>query len=582
MLLATSGASAPGAVSARLLTSACEALLARLDRHPAEPRLDVRFYNTTQEFKYVPPQRWSKWPFVDLEAEEESGVVHSAPPGPMAAVVATRTTETSVEVQWDEYALRPEIEYDGCDAYNIETCKLCPIDGASPWQRVYKGMRRSYVLRGLDRYADVLVRVRAVNRKGPGPWSATRRFGVLVPPRPQPVELSEIPAEWWGIDIEDQLRQAKLVDGTAGHQEQMERLFDTMHEHRSAMKLAYRYYTLVGASGAKDGSEGAGLLSATQFLNFARALDAFDGRSTPTKDIDLIFKRSTRGIDLAGAGAAGGAPPSSSIAAVAFRGMAAASAEAAAAADADVDGGEGEGDDGSACARPSPPLSKEWRKARDASRALNVFRKGATGTMMAQHQFVGGLLRLASERYPTIPTISGRLHELCCRFVTGHVYEELDLLNDAFSVLMGKQPLQAALKKHRQSLERIFVYYAAQDVSLGAEKCTMNLKELMLLCEDGALIDSNCGMREVVHAFAHVNIEDDLYAQDDAKNLSTELVFDEFFEVMARIYKIRTYGLAGVVTDEGLELARGFHAWLKADLYPNIQQAIKVRKKRLS
>merc|ERR1711871_954464 len=226
-------------------------------------------------------------------------------------------------------------------------------------------------------------------------------------------------------------------------------------------------------------------------------------------------------------------------------------------------------------------LSKHWRQARDASRATNAFKKGVNGTMMAQHQFVGGLLRLAYERYPEVQSISGRMHELCTRFLNHHVYDELDLLSDPFFALVGKQPLLAALHKHRGPLEKLFVYYAAQDISLGAEKTTMNLRELMVLCEDGALIDSNLGLRDVVNAFARVNIEDDLYVQSNAKNISTELVFDEFFEVLARLYKVRAFGAQSVITDEGLALARGFHAWLKEHLYPAVNAAIKQRKKGL-
>ena len=562
-------------LSTRQLTSACETLLGKLYRQPNDGRLDLRFFQNTQEFKYIPPQRWAKWPFVEVESNKDAGRVFSQPPGEMEPVFFVHHTESAIEVGWSEYTIRPDVDYDGYEVYHVEACKLCPIDGPAPWRRIYSGKACSHVLRGLDKYADALVRVRAHNSKGPGPWSEVRRFGVFVPPRPEPTELREIPTAWWGIDIDDLIRgnsrgRHRLEDGTERFEQEMENIFDTLHTHRSAIKIAYRYYSLLGASGSKDGSEGAGLMNATQFLNFAKALDLSDGRTTPVKDVDLNYKRSTREVDLGK-----DEFEVARIASMAVSAMSKGLVSQASPVETAV------GDSSSDTDARNRSLSKHWRQARDASRATNAFKKGATGTMMAQHQFVGGLLRLAYERYPHILSISGRMHELCTRFVVRHVYDELDLLNDPFSVLVPKQPLLAALRKHRAPLEKIFVYYAAQDVSLGAEKTTMNLRELMVLCEDGALIDSYLGLRDVVNAFARVNIEDDLYAQSDAKNLSTELVFDEFFEVLARLYKVRAFGAHSVIMDEGLELARGFHAWLKQDLYPAVNAAIKQRKKGL-
>ena len=42
-----------------------------------------------------------------------------------------------------------------------------------------------------------------------------------------------------------------------------------------------------------------------------------------------------------------------------------------------------------------------------------------------------------------------------------------------------------------------------------------------------------------------VNIEDDLYVQDDAHDSSSELVFDEFEEVVARIFSIAVWAKLG-------------------------------------
>ena len=39
-------------------------------------------------------------------------------------------------------------------------------------------------------------------------------------------------------------------------------------------------------------------------------------------------------------------------------------------------------------------------------------------------------------------------------------------------------------------------------------------------------------MRDIVNCFVRVNIEDDVYVQSEKSNTSTELVLDEFFEVL--------------------------------------------------
>ena len=148
---------------------------------------------------------------------------------------------------------------------------------------------------------------------------------------------------------------------------------------------------------------------------------------------------------------------------------------------------------------------------------------------------------------------------------------------------MAMQPMAAVLRKHRADCERFFRYYAGVDKSLGAETTTMNMRELLALCEDARLFIAEPGktplsQREMVSAFARVNVEDELYEQDDQLNTSTELVFDEFFEALARMYRAKDWAKKPIDADEGLEFARGFHGWLLEELEPKLLAAIKVRK----
>ena len=49
--------------------------------------------------------------------------------------------------------------------------------------------------------------------------------------------------------------------------------------------------------------------------------------------------------------------------------------------------------------------------------------------------------------------------------------------------------------------------------------------------DDGDLIDKQLTVREARQIFVHVNLDDELYEQEDSNNSASELVFDEFQEV---------------------------------------------------
>ena len=91
----------------------------------------------------------------------------------------------------------------------------------------------------------------------------------------------------------------------------------------------------------------------------------------------------------------------------------------------------------------------------------------------------------------------------------------------------------------------------------------------------------------MVAAFVRVNIEDDLYIQSNKANTSTELDFDEFFEVLARMHHSREGGEKTkkakrlLDEDEGLEMARNFDAWLARSFFPAATEAIKTRRKKV-
>ena len=562
--------------SAHQLNRACESLLKRLQRTPDDPMLDWHFAMSTHHLKYIPPHRWAKWPFDERKQQQQTARRASEPPGPLGAPYCVRRSATELVVEWPEYAIREDVPNDMCDGYTLEMAPLCPLDGMAAWQRGYHGMRRGCTLRGLTHERDVLVRARAFNSKGGGPWSAVVRLRVEVPRRPPPTELTTIPDTWWLIEIEDLLKQERLEEGTDALTDAMESLFGALHVHRSAIKVAYRYYSLIGATGSGDA---AGLMNSTQFLNFVKGCcDLLDDKGPIkwiTSDVDLVYKRSIR--EPSPSTAAPNAPPPVGYLVQTVPGapsrMAAAAGAAAGApgTDGSASGSGGGGGGGNG----------EWRKTRAAVKVTNIFAaKRSVGNLMAQHQFVGGLMRLASARYPRLPGLGARLRALCDERLVDHVTRELDLVSDTFSQLMVMQPMAAVLRKHRLDVERIFGYYAGVDKSLGAETATMNARELQILCEDAKIFKSGgLSLREMVNAFARVNIEDDLFEQEDKLNTSTELVFDEFWEALARMYRARDWSKADYAREEGLEFARGFHGWLGNTLVPTLITAIKTRRK---
>ena len=136
------------------------------------------------------------------------------------------------------------------------------------------------------------------------------------------------------------------------------------------------------------------------------------------------------------------------------------------------------------------------------------------------------------------------------------------------------------LAKHQPKLEGVFGVYGAADVSLAARaaSATMNIKEMGALCEEAGMYDTSFGIRELVAAFVKVNIDDELYEQSEEGNTSSELVYDEFEEVVARIYYTKVW-LRTPAAERPELLETGFDAWLADEFVPRALDAVKRRKK---
>ena len=154
---------------------------------------------------------------------------------------------------------------------------ICPLDGEGSWYRVYKGKDCNFTLRGMSVAKDAVLRVCAFNKKGCGEWSETCRLRVLSKKSGQQ-ELNELPPSWFSVDIDDIIQSEKL-EGEA-LRGAMAGLFSAVHKHRSAIKLAFRYYEIVGGSNnTKDDASDA--MTSLQFVGFAK-VSAVEPRTYPT------------------------------------------------------------------------------------------------------------------------------------------------------------------------------------------------------------------------------------------------------------------------------------------------------------
>ena len=141
------------------------------------------------------------------------------------------------------------------------------------------------------------------------------------------------------------------------------------------------------------------------------------------------------------------------------------------------------------------------------------------------------------------------------------------------------------LRKHEEKLSLIFNHYAGADASLAAQAAstTMNMRETGEMCEDAGFFDEVFGVRNLVAAFVKVNIDDELYVQEDADDTASELVFDEFEEIVARMFNEREWSHPERPLPEGRERAetieRGFDEWLETYFAPKSLAAIRMRKK---
>jgi hypothetical protein len=133
------------------------------------------------------------------------------------------------------------------------------------------------------------------------------------------------------------------------------------------------------------------------------------------------------------------------------------------------------------------------------------------------------------------------------------VFDELRLVKDDFNQRMRSREMGAALDRYQPTMRAAFMAYAAADEGGGRSKgpasraaaraaqATMNVREVDELCADCGLFDEAFTTMQLLAIFVKVNIDDELFEQEEKENSPSELVFDEFEEAIARVFDVAVY-----------------------------------------
>ena len=477
--------------------------------------------------------RYFSWPWEPLPEPAPPVIQKGVPPGKLTQPLVVSATCDSLNLRWSGeiepgFEVDPEGDFELSEfvvissssgvvvRYELEVAEVDALFGVKPWRTVHRGSASdgvtSYKLSGIRRgTSSIRARVRGTNRFGPGEWSNEAAFDLPDIPDDDQVEIEEVPAAWISTDLggleayDERNEPSKLLRAK-------EALLRSLFSNRNVIKVAFTFYGLAGVSDVNDDPSTMSMLQFTNFCTGARLLESEGLKNL--SDLDLIFVRASR--------------------------VAASDAEQALA-----DAVESSG----------VAVGAGWKK----KKGLNLLKLGIQKVMdqkkgaqvLTQTQFVGALLRLASQMYVGNDPIDEKLTRLCNDHIAGHVYDELQLVKDSFNDTMRTRQMGSVLDHHGPQLREIFKAYAAADTEgdgtaaskreAKATLDTMNVRELNEMCEDIEIFDQTFTTMKMLAIFCKVNIDDDLFEQEDEENTSSELVFEEFEEVVARIFNVAVY-----------------------------------------
>eukprot|EP00966_Prymnesium_polylepis_P325937 7381869-Prymnesium_polylepis.2 len=108
----------------------------------------------------------------------------------------------------------------------------------------------------------------------------------------------------------------------------------------------------------------------------------------------------------------------------------------------------------------------------------------------------------------------------------------------------------------------------------------MNIKEMNELCADCQMYETlEFTARDMITAFVRVNIDDELYEQEEENNTPSELVFDEYTEMIARCWNGLVWRHLFPSQRRHLDPALELQTWLVDIFLPRAMQCTAARMK---
>ena len=154
--------------------------------------------------------------------------------------------------------------------------------------------------------------------------------------------------------------------------------------------------------------------------------------------------------------------------------------------------------------------------------------KGATGSdpvdnQMGLREFVAGMVRMAHAKFKKMPSLADRWDA----YMTQHVkkYADIGSLEDEITAMMQWKEVESVLNTHAEMLKQTFLNFCVSENELApgmdALAQMMNMSEWMGFLTEAKLLDKQLTVREARSIFVQVNLDDDLFVQEDSNNSSS-------------------------------------------------------------
>ena len=465
-------------------------------------------------------------------------------------------------------------------------------------------------LPNLAKDMEYAFRLRTLNSYGPGDWSEEARYETLPEPEELHVPHKVVPEEWHSVAIcvRDLCREASNQPAPPPRELVWSPVAGLLLTHMSAIKAAFRMYTLVGGDGAVlKREEPPNTISIAQYRQFlldgqlsGRSVDGKTEFPLPETQVATIFARSCQppgdGDSLDSDDDETPVPirrvrrfPPKQASAVSAPGMAEVvpvdgSIPAAGPADKATSLGIRESvQDATGGGLPMPPLAP--RPAAKAATASRTSISGSVDTLrMQQRDFVHALVRVSWQLYKdmVLPAqgLAGCVEQLLVQVIEPMAGRVTDAMEDTMK-LFKSRIVHAAFLRHKKELQSTFSVYARADKYLDdGHTTTMNLSELFSLLSEAGMLEqpgsraTAFSVKAVVEGFVLVNLDDELYISQRPDDLSTELTYVEFLELVMRLVQPRLE-----TREFTVPFGAALEAWLAHEFVPRCRIA---RQRRLT